>query len=116
MISPADAYVFAGGGTGGHLYPALAIASELKKAEPGARICFIGTKGKIESKVVPQEGYEFRTLWISGLRRSLSPENLLVPVKAAVSMVQENVVTPLWLPAASCAFTPNVWAPWARPV
>jgi len=85
---PADSYVFAGGGTGGHLYPALAIAGEIRKLVPGARICFIGTKGKIESRVVPAEGYEFRTLWISGLRRSLSPGNLLVPVKAVVSMIQ----------------------------
>jgi UDP-N-acetylglucosamine--N-acetylmuramyl-(pentapeptide) pyrophosphoryl-undecaprenol N-acetylglucosamine transferase len=88
LIAPAESYVFAGGGTGGHLYPALAIAGEIRKAVPGARICFIGTKGKIESRVVPAEGYEFRTLWISGLRRSLSPENLLVPLKAVVSMIQ----------------------------
>ena len=80
--------MFAGGGTGGHLYPALAIASEIRKAAPDARICFIGTKNRIEARVVPAEGYEFRTLWISGLRRSLSVDNLLVPVKAAVSMGQ----------------------------
>jgi UDP-N-acetylglucosamine--N-acetylmuramyl-(pentapeptide) pyrophosphoryl-undecaprenol N-acetylglucosamine transferase len=85
---PDATYVFAGGGTGGHLYPALAVAGEIRKLVPGARICFIGTKGKIESRVVPAEGYEFRTLWISGLRRSLSPRNLLVPVKAVVSMIQ----------------------------
>ncbi len=85
---PADSYVFAGGGTGGHLYPALAIAGEIRKLVPGARICFIGTRGKIESRIVPAEGYEFRTLWISGLRRSLSPGNLLVPVKAVVSVIQ----------------------------
>jgi UDP-N-acetylglucosamine--N-acetylmuramyl-(pentapeptide) pyrophosphoryl-undecaprenol N-acetylglucosamine transferase len=88
LTAPADAYVFAGGGTGGHLYPALAIAGEIRKAVPAARICFIGTKGKIESRVVPAEGYEFRTLWISGLRRSLSPGNLLVPLKAVVSLMQ----------------------------
>ncbi|HLB01177.1 MAG TPA: undecaprenyldiphospho-muramoylpentapeptide beta-N-acetylglucosaminyltransferase [Bacteroidota bacterium] len=85
---PADCYVFAGGGTGGHLYPALAIAGEIRKASPGARICFIGTKGKIESRVVPAEGYEFRTLWISGLQRRLSLKNLLVPLKAGVSMIR----------------------------
>ena len=85
---PDASYVFAGGGTGGHLYPALAIAGEIRRMEPGARICFIGTKGKIESRVVPAEGYEFRTVWISGLRRSLSPGNLLVPVKAVVSVIQ----------------------------
>ena len=83
-----ESYVFAGGGTGGHLYPALAIAAEIRKAVPGSRICFIGTKGKIEERVVPAEGYEFRTLWISGLRRSLSPGNLLVPLKAVVSVIQ----------------------------
>ena len=85
---PDGTYVFAGGGTGGHLYPALAIAGEVGKLVPGARICFIGTKGKIESRVVPAQGYEFRTIWLSGIRRSLSPANLLVPLKAAVSMIQ----------------------------
>lgn len=84
----AECYVFAGGGTGGHLYPALAIAGEIRKASPEARICFIGTKGKIESRVVPAEGYEFRTLWISGFQRGLSLRNLLVPIKAGVSMIR----------------------------
>jgi len=87
---PADCYVFAGGGTGGHLYPALAIAGEIRKASPGARICFIGTNGKIESRVVPAEGYEFRTLWISGLQRRLSIKNLLVPIKAVASMIRAH--------------------------
>jgi len=85
---PADCYVFAGGGTGGHLYPALAIAGEIRKSSPGSRIVFVGTKGKIESRVVPAEGYEFRTLWISGLQRRLSVKNLLVPLKVGVSMVR----------------------------
>lgn len=84
----ADCYVFAGGGTGGHLYPALAVAGEIRRERPGARICFIGTRDRIESRVVPAEGYEFRTVWISGLRRNLSPGNLLVPLKAAVSVMQ----------------------------
>jgi len=85
---PADCYVFAGGGTGGHLYPALAIAGEIRKVSPGSRICFIGTRGKIESRVVPEEGYEFRTIPVSGIQRRLSVRNLLVPFRAVWSMMR----------------------------
>ncbi len=85
---PAECYVFAGGGTGGHLYPALAIAGEIRRASPGARICFIGAEGKIESRVVPAEGYEFRTIWVSGVRRGSFVKNVLVPVKAVWSMIR----------------------------
>jgi UDP-N-acetylglucosamine--N-acetylmuramyl-(pentapeptide) pyrophosphoryl-undecaprenol N-acetylglucosamine transferase len=81
-------FVFAGGGTGGHLFPALAIAQEIKRKIPGSHICFVGTRGKIESRVVPEYGYEFRTLWISGVRRGRIFGNLLVPLKVSIAMVQ----------------------------
>ena len=80
--------LLAGGGTGGHLYPALAIADEIKKLVPGARFLFVGTKDKIEARVVPQRGYPFRTIWISGFHRRLTLGNLLFPVKVLVSLVQ----------------------------
>lgn len=81
-------FILAGGGTGGHLFPALAIAEELKKQEPEAQMLFVGTKGKIETRVVPERGYPLTILWLSGFRRSLSPGNLLVPLKIVVSIVQ----------------------------
>ena len=79
---------FAGGGTGGHLFPAIAIADEVRRATPDAEILFIGTKGKIESQVVPGRGYRFVPIWISGFSRSLSFSTILFPVKVVVSMLQ----------------------------
>ena len=80
--------LFAGGGTGGHLFPALAIAEALQRAEPDMEIRFVGTRGRIEARVVPAHGYAFDTIWIAGLRRRLAVETLLFPVKVIVSMVQ----------------------------
>jgi UDP-N-acetylglucosamine--N-acetylmuramyl-(pentapeptide) pyrophosphoryl-undecaprenol N-acetylglucosamine transferase len=80
--------LFAGGGTGGHLFPAIAIAEELKRIVPAARIVFIGTKKKIEARVVPGKGYEFHTIWISGLHRRLTLDNVLFPLKAVVALRQ----------------------------
>jgi len=78
----------AGGGTGGHVFPALAIADEIKKIRPDAEFLFVGTKDKIESRVVPERGYRLSTIWISGFHRSLRPANLLFPLKVLVSLAQ----------------------------
>jgi UDP-N-acetylglucosamine--N-acetylmuramyl-(pentapeptide) pyrophosphoryl-undecaprenol N-acetylglucosamine transferase len=80
--------LFAAGGTGGHLFPALAIADEIRKTNPDANLLFAGTKDKIEARIVPQRGYEFAAIWISGLHRGLTLQNLLFPVKIVVSLVQ----------------------------
>ncbi len=80
--------LFAGGGTGGHLYPAIAIAEEILKQDPSVKIVFTGTKAKIEARVVPQKGFEFHTIWISGFSRRLTVNNLLFPLKVAVSLIQ----------------------------
>jgi UDP-N-acetylglucosamine--N-acetylmuramyl-(pentapeptide) pyrophosphoryl-undecaprenol N-acetylglucosamine transferase len=80
--------VFVGGGTGGHLFPAIAIAEEVKRMKPGARISFVGTKNRIEGRVVPERGYAFDTIWISGFTRSLALKNLLFPLKVLVSLMQ----------------------------
>jgi len=86
--------VFAGGGTGGHLYPALAIADEIRRRHPDAVIVFVGTAGKIESRVVPTRGYPFVRIWISGFRRALTPETLLFPLKVIVALLQSALL--LW--------------------
>ncbi|MCU0454241.1 MAG: undecaprenyldiphospho-muramoylpentapeptide beta-N-acetylglucosaminyltransferase [Bacteroidetes bacterium] len=78
----------AGGGTGGHLYPAIAVAEALKERRPDAEFLFFGTSGKIEARVVPAKGYPFASIWISGFHRSLRPGNLLFPVKVVVSLWQ----------------------------
>jgi UDP-N-acetylglucosamine--N-acetylmuramyl-(pentapeptide) pyrophosphoryl-undecaprenol N-acetylglucosamine transferase len=80
--------LFAAGGTGGHLFPAVAIAEEIKKQKAGARIAFVGTKNKIEARVIPQKGFAFSTIWISGFHRRMTLDNLLFPIKVGVSLVQ----------------------------
>jgi len=80
--------LLAGGGTGGHLFPALAIADEIRRKEPHATCLFVGTKGKIEARVVPQRGYPFSTIWISGFHRRLTVDNILFPLKVVVSLFQ----------------------------
>ncbi len=68
--------VIAAGGTGGHLFPAVAIADELKKMNADTDILFIGAAGKIEEKVIPNRGYKLKTVQVAGFKRSLSPKNL----------------------------------------
>jgi UDP-N-acetylglucosamine--N-acetylmuramyl-(pentapeptide) pyrophosphoryl-undecaprenol N-acetylglucosamine transferase len=85
-------FIFAGGGTGGHLYPAVAVAEQIIMLKPDAKILFIGTKDKIESRVIPKLGYAFKTIWISGFSRKFNIKNLLFPIKLAVSFVQSILI------------------------
>lgn len=85
-------FIVAGGGTGGHLFPALAIAEEIRNLRPDATIIFVGTKDRIEARVVPQEGYPIKTIRAAGVRRALNPENMLFPVKALVSFMQSLMI------------------------
>ena len=80
--------LIAAGGTGGHVFPAIAIADEIRKLNPNAEFLFVGTKGKIEARVVPLRGYTLANIWISGFHRNLRMQNLLFPVKVVVSFVQ----------------------------
>jgi UDP-N-acetylglucosamine--N-acetylmuramyl-(pentapeptide) pyrophosphoryl-undecaprenol N-acetylglucosamine transferase len=80
--------LFAGGGTGGHLYPALAIADEIRLQKPEAAITFVGTRGKIEEQNVPARGYAFASIWISGLARGVSAGTILFPLKLLVALWQ----------------------------
>jgi UDP-N-acetylglucosamine--N-acetylmuramyl-(pentapeptide) pyrophosphoryl-undecaprenol N-acetylglucosamine transferase len=80
--------IISGGGTGGHIFPALAIARALKRKMPDAKILFIGAKGKMEMEKVPAAGFPIKGLWISGLRRDLSMSNLLFPLKVVLSLVK----------------------------
>jgi UDP-N-acetylglucosamine--N-acetylmuramyl-(pentapeptide) pyrophosphoryl-undecaprenol N-acetylglucosamine transferase len=92
--------VLSGGGTGGHVFPALAIAEALKGLKPDLNLVFIGTRDRIEARVVPQHGFQFETIWISGLRRSLRPDNLLVPLKVIVAIVQSFLLMMRLKPSA----------------
>ncbi|WP_298541475.1 undecaprenyldiphospho-muramoylpentapeptide beta-N-acetylglucosaminyltransferase [uncultured Aquimarina sp.] len=78
--------ILSGGGTGGHIYPAISIANELKNRYPEASILFVGAKDRMEMQKVPQAGYEIEGLWISGIQRKLSLSNLLFPFKLLSSL------------------------------
>ena len=80
--------VISGGGTGGHIFPALAIASEIKRRYSDAELLFVGALGKMEMQQVPKAGFVIKGLWIDGFQRSLSLRNLLFPIKLLVSLGQ----------------------------
>ncbi|SHK84855.1 undecaprenyldiphospho-muramoylpentapeptide beta-N-acetylglucosaminyltransferase [Hymenobacter psychrotolerans] len=73
--------IISGGGTGGHIFPAVAIANELRRRQPDAEILFVGANGRMEMTRVPEAGYKIVGLDISGLQRRLTPQNLLFPIK-----------------------------------
>ena len=75
-----------GGGTGGHIYPAIAIANEIKVRYPDAEFLFVGAKDKMEMEKVPQAGYEIKGLWIAGIQRKLTLDNLSFPFKLIHSL------------------------------
>ncbi len=85
-------FLFAGGGTGGHLFPAIAVAEKIKMLMPDAEILFVGSKNKIEGSLVPKLGYKFKSIWIKGFARRFDIENILFPVKLFVSLVQSLVI------------------------
>ena len=80
--------LISGGGTGGHIFPAIAIADAIKKKNPTADILFVGAKGKIEMEKVPKAGYPIKGLWISGFHRQLTVRNLMFPVKLMSSLIK----------------------------
>lgn len=80
--------MIAAGGTGGHVFPAIAIADALREMRPGTHILFVGTKNKIEWHAVPKAGYPIRPIWISGFHRRVSWQNLLFPFKLITSIIQ----------------------------
>jgi len=79
-------FIISGGGTGGHIYPAIAIADALKVHFPGAEFLFVGAKDRMEMEKVPQAGYAIKGLWISGIDRKLTFRNMLFPIKLLSSL------------------------------
>lgn len=78
--------LISGGGSGGHIFPAIAIAKALEKQRPEVKIKFVGALGKMEMEKVPRSGYEIEGLWISGFQRKSSLKNLLLPFKVISSL------------------------------
>ena len=80
--------IISGGGTGGHIFPALAVATEFRGRHPESEILFVGAKGRMEMTRVPEAGFRIIGLWISGLQRSLTISNVLFPVKLVASIIR----------------------------
>jgi UDP-N-acetylglucosamine--N-acetylmuramyl-(pentapeptide) pyrophosphoryl-undecaprenol N-acetylglucosamine transferase len=80
--------IIAGGGTGGHIFPAIAIANALRKMDPETEVLFVGAKGKMEMEKVPQAGYQIKGLDIAGFNRSSLIKNIGLPLKLAKSFLQ----------------------------
>ena len=93
-------FIISGGGTGGHIFPAIAIADELKRRLPDAKILFVGAKDRMEMQKVPQAGYPIEGLWISGLQRKLSWQNLLFPLKFISSLLKSRSIIKRFKPDA----------------
>ncbi len=84
--------IIAGGGTGGHIFPAIAIANALKQLKPDIKILFVGAQGKMEMEKVPQAGYEIKGLDIAGFNRQSLAKNLMLPYKLIKSFLQVRTI------------------------
>jgi len=84
--------IISGGGTGGHIYPGIAIGNCLKNFNPLNRILFVGAYGNMEMKKVPQAGFKIKGLWISGLNRKEWWKNFFLPIKILVSLFQALLI------------------------
>ena len=90
--------ILSGGGTGGHIYPAIAIADEIKQRYSDADILFVGANGRMEMTKVPESGYPIKGLNISGIQRSLSIENLKFPIKLIDSLWKARKIVKAFKP------------------
>jgi UDP-N-acetylglucosamine--N-acetylmuramyl-(pentapeptide) pyrophosphoryl-undecaprenol N-acetylglucosamine transferase len=97
---PDPKFIISGGGTGGHIFPAIAIADSLKRKLPQSEILFVGAKGRMEMEKVPNAGYKIIGLWISGLQRRITSQNLLFPIKIMTSMLKARSIIRSFKPDA----------------
>ena len=96
--------IISGGGTGGHVFPAIAVAQKLKEIVPNAEILFVGAQGKIEMRKVPEAGFDIEGLWISGLQRKLTMRNLSFPFKLISSLWRANKIVRSFRPDVVAGF------------
>lgn len=92
--------IISGGGTGGHIFPAIAIADEIKRRNPAAEILFVGALGKMEMDRVPAAGYKIEGLTIVGLQRKLTWSNFLLPFKLIKSLWKARSIVKSFQPQA----------------
>jgi UDP-N-acetylglucosamine--N-acetylmuramyl-(pentapeptide) pyrophosphoryl-undecaprenol N-acetylglucosamine transferase len=91
--------IISGGGTGGHIYPAIAIAKEFERRHPETEFLFVGASDRMEMEKVPQAGYEIEGLWISGIQRKIiSLENLKFPFKLLSSLLKSRKIVKRFKP------------------
>ncbi len=90
--------IISGGGTGGHIFPAIAIANQIRLAYPDADVLFVGAEGKMEMEKVPKAGYEIVGLPIRGLQRKLTLENLSFPFKLISSLLKAKKIVKSFKP------------------
>lgn len=83
--------LFAGGGTAGHINPALAVAGYIKEKHPDAKISYIGTAQKLEAKLVPEKGYDFYTIDVAGFQRKITPQNIVKNISAVKKAVVSSI-------------------------
>ena len=81
-------FIISGGGTGGHIYPAISISNELKLRYPNSKILFVGSNNRMEMQIVPKHGFKIIGLWVSGFSRSFSIKNLIFPLKLLISLIR----------------------------
>ncbi len=91
-MKPEHKVIISGGGTGGHIFPAIAIANALRAMEPAIDILFVGAEGKMEMEKVPAAGYTIEGLPISGFQRSMKLSNLAFPFKVMKSLWKANAI------------------------
>ncbi len=90
--------IISGGGTGGHIFPAIAIANAIKKKNPSAEILFVGANGRMEMEKVPQAGYKIQGLNIAGFQRGSIVKNLSLPFKLAGSLLSAYNIIRIFKP------------------
>jgi UDP-N-acetylglucosamine--N-acetylmuramyl-(pentapeptide) pyrophosphoryl-undecaprenol N-acetylglucosamine transferase len=84
--------IISGGGSGGHIFPALAIAKSLEKKNKNIQFLFVGAKNKMEMEKIPSNGYDIKGLWISGFQRRFTIDNLLFPLKLLISLISSYFI------------------------
>jgi UDP-N-acetylglucosamine--N-acetylmuramyl-(pentapeptide) pyrophosphoryl-undecaprenol N-acetylglucosamine transferase len=85
-------FLISGGGTGGHIFPAISIANELSDRIKNSKIEFVGAKNRMEMEKIPENGYSVSGLWISGIKRSFNYSNLLVPFQIIFSLIKSYLI------------------------
>jgi len=93
-------FILSGGGTGGHIFPAVSIANEIKRVVPDAEILFVGAKGRMEMEKVPAAGFPIEGLWISGINRSSLIKNVALPFKLISSLFNSYKIIKRFKPDA----------------